>query len=219
MLKEGVRLDRVRGGRQKYRRMMSAAASATAEGSAHGGGGGGGGQRGAGPGGATGGGVHYSVPGSGGGQVQKKLSIQGKLSLVQDQIKSKWMAAESVRYCCCCQSVVPGLNYRRVNSVLYVGKVVISRSPVSRLGLKKSRLYSSSKSSSLGTAMTSKIGKPIVCRDWPAAAGRLAGWLAATSVGDERARYLFFLLPFLPPRIRALFRPFHSFLTSCFVRC
>ena len=64
MLKEGVRLDRVRGGRQKYRRMLSASSAANDAASPGGrfshfdsGGGGGGG---------------------GGGQLRRKLSIEGE---------------------------------------------------------------------------------------------------------------------------------------------
>ena len=80
MLKEGVRLDRVRGGRQKYRRMLSAAAAAAGDPSSPGrmshfdsGGGGGGG----GGGGASGG-------SGGGGQLRRKLSIEGKFFINDD---------------------------------------------------------------------------------------------------------------------------------------
>ena len=79
MLKEGVRLDRVRGGRQKYRRMLSASASAAGDSASPGrmshfdsGGGGGVG---------LGGGSGGSGGGGGGGQLRRKLSIEGELSM------------------------------------------------------------------------------------------------------------------------------------------
>ena len=74
MLKEGVRLDRVRGGRQKYRRMLSGHSAGGDSGSpgrmSHFDSGGGGG----GAGGLSGG-------SGGGGQLRRKLSIEGDLSL------------------------------------------------------------------------------------------------------------------------------------------
>ena len=67
MLKEGVRLDRVRGGRQKYRRMLSASSAANDAASpgrfSHFDSGGGGG-------------------GGGGGQLRRKLSIEGECLIV-----------------------------------------------------------------------------------------------------------------------------------------
>ena len=67
MLKEGVRLDRVRGGRQKYRRMMSAAAVA-------GGGGGGGGAPAAVAASPSGGGGGMNARGGG---PERKISLEG----------------------------------------------------------------------------------------------------------------------------------------------
>ena len=90
MLKEGVRLDRVRGGRQKYRRMLSGH-SAGDPGSpgrmSHfdsGGGGGGGG----GVGGASGG-------SGGGGHLRRKLSIEGEF-FINDETMTSWSICTNV---------------------------------------------------------------------------------------------------------------------------